>query len=369
MLRGQTILLLSVIAIVAFSAPTAARVKSSHFTQSPSELVAQAVQPSYIPWYTPPPSPWPNPTWPAPIPSAYAAIDGAFAVGNIYDTGSQGFAHPSGFDMYISGLCNFVCFGVRGHPSHHVFAFGSDDNAYSFTHQGGADDHTVAGISNQIYSVAVSESSSPEVEAHYVAVDGKGKVGVADNVAAGSSVIAGAGTSNPYPSPTAAGGSLVSHTGAGTGELRMGSATDYVRCDYGVKTTDVLTCNSPLMVAETTSSTLGAVAPCYKSGGDPCDGTYHIVKNKPDPNITTGGSGCAANSWCSSLTGATISLSGPAVFADGNYACALSSSSSYQLLLVVNAQTTTNFTIQAYNPGIAIGVNKPLGINYVCFGN
>ncbi len=368
MLRVQTILLLSVISIIALSPPTAAGVSGPHPAQPESVLVAQ-VQASYIPWYTPPPSPWPDPTWPAPIPNAYAAIDGAFAVGNIYDTGTGGFQAPSGFDMFISGMCNFVCFGHRGRQSHHVIAFGSDDNAYSFTHQGGASDHHVATILNEIYSVAVSVSSSPEVEAHYVAVNGKGSLGVYNNVIAGASVIAGAGTSNPYPSPTAAGGSLVSYTGAGTGELRMGSATDYVRCDYGAKTTAVLTCNAPLMAAKTTTSAPGPVPPCYKSGGDPCDSTFHIVKNKPSLGLTTGASGCAANSWCSLGTSATISLSGPAVFADGNYGCALSSSSSQKLILMVNGQQYNQFTIQAYNPGNMIGANTDLGINYFCSGN
>ncbi len=352
--------------IVALSPPTVADPNGA----PKSVLIAQAPL-NYIPWYTPVPSPWPDP-WPSPIPSAYAAIDGAFAVGNIYETKSPlGFQHESGFDMFMSGLCNFVCYGIRGVPSHHVWAFGSDYNSVSFTHQGGADNWTAAGISNSIYSVALLVAEGPPVtENHYLALDGNGKVGVYNDIVAGASVIAGAGTSNPYPTPTAAGGSLVSYTGTGTGELRMGSAADYVRCDYGATTTDVLTCNAPLMAAKTTTSTPGPVAPCYGSDGTACGRTFHMVKNPPGASlhITTGTSGCAANSWCS-LTSATISLSGAAVFANGSYGCALSSSSSYKLILMVNMQTATNFEIQAYNPGVSIDPNIDLGINYFCSGD
>src|ERR1700727_3800261 len=98
MARALARLLLSGILILAVSPPTTADPSAV----SESALVAQAAL-NYIPWYTPPASPWPNP-WPTPIPSAYAAIDGAFAVGNIYDTGSLGFGHPGGFDMLITGM-------------------------------------------------------------------------------------------------------------------------------------------------------------------------------------------------------------------------------------------------------------------------
>ncbi len=370
MLRAQTILLLSVISIIALSPPTAAGVKGPHLSQSESVLVAQA-QPSYIPWYTPPPSPWPSPTWPAPIPSAYAAIDQAFAAGNIYNTGSGGTGSHSGFDTYITLKCNFICFGKRGFASSNVLVFGNDVDSTAFTEVGAPDDcgtHCPGSVPNNVFGVTLNTQPSPANSGYFVSVGGKGSLGVYNNVVAGASVIAGAGTGNPYPSPTAAGGSLVSYTGAGTGELRMGSASDYVRCDYGASTTDVLTCNAPLMAAKTTTSAPGPVPPCYKGGGDPCDSTFHIVKNKPSLSITTGSSGCAANSWCSLGASATISLSGPAVFADGNYACALSSSSTQQLALMVNMQTSTSFTIQAYNPGNMIGANTDLGISYTCSG-
>ena len=368
MLKGLTILLLSLISIAALSPPTVAGPNGA----PESVLIAQAV-PSYIPWYTPPSSPWPDP-WPSPIPSAYAAIDGAFAAGIIYDTGSGGTGSHSGFDTFLTGLCNFVCFGKPGTTSSNVFVYGNDFNSTAITEIGAPDDcttHCPGSIVNNVFGVTVYAQPSPVNSGYFLSVSGKGNLGIYNNVVAGASVIAGAGiTPNPYPSPTSAGGSLISYTGTGTGELRMGSAADYVRCDYGATTIDVLTCNAPLMAAKATSSTPGSVAPCYDSGGNACSSAFHSVKNVRNGTlgITTGMSGCAANSWCS-LTSATISLSGAAAFSNGNYGCALSSSSSYKLILMVNGQTATNFDIQAYNPGGSIGANIDLGINYFCSGN
>ncbi|HVN69791.1 MAG TPA: hypothetical protein VMU38_09105, partial [Candidatus Binatia bacterium] len=189
-----------------------------------------------------------NAPTPSPYPSAWAAINGAFAAGNIYDTGTLGFGHNPGLGTLETGLCNYLCFGEPGQQSHHFLAFGSDDTAYSFTHQGAADNHTVASIKNQIYAVSVSVSSSPEDEMHFVAVDGNGNVGVDNNVIAGATVVAGQANTNPYPSPTPGGGSLISHTGAGTGELLLGDSANYVRCDYGETTMSVLTCNGAVTV-------------------------------------------------------------------------------------------------------------------------
>ncbi len=369
MQRRLALLLLIGIFIVAFSPPTVAGPNGSR----ESVLVAQGA-PNYIPWYTPPPSPWPMPTWPAPIPSAFAAIDGAFAAGIVYNTGSGGTGSHSGFDTFMTGLCNFICFGKPGTASSNVFVYGNDFNSTAFTEIGAPDDctgHCPGGIKNKVFGITVNAQPSPVNSGYFVSVSGEGNLGIYNNIVAGASVIAGAGTTpNPYPSPTAAGGSLVSYTGTGTGELRMGSAADYVRCDYGATTTDVLTCNAPLMAAKTTTSAPGPVAPCYGSDGTACGSTFHTVR--PTPNIlvgvTTGASGCAANSWCSSLTNATISLSGAAVFTDGNYACTLSSSSTYKLGLMVNGQQSNQFTIQAYNPGSSIGPNIPLDITYTCSG-
>jgi hypothetical protein len=335
------------------------------------KFVAQATTPTPGPlyWY------YNNASTPSPYPSAWAAINGAFGAGNIYDTGTGGFFPPPGLDVLYSGMCNYVCFGERGSESHHALAFGSDYNSYAFTHQGSADDHTVASIWNQLYNVSTSVSKNPgDVTEHYLAIDDTGNLGVQTDIFAGSTVVAGQANTNPYPSPTAGGGSLISHTGAATGELLLGDSSDYVRCDYGETTTSVLTCNvpvtitAPLMAAESATSSTGPVPPAYKQDGTPPAASMHIVKNINPTTVKTNGS-CSPNTWCN-LSGNSIALSSAAEFASTNYSCALSSSSSYKLILMVNGQTTTGFTIRAYYPAVLtiIPDNTNLGIQYECSG-
>jgi hypothetical protein len=272
-------------------------------------------------------------------------------------------------------MCNYVCFGERGTKSHHALAFGSDYNAYAFTHQGSAHDHTVASIWNQLYNVSTSVSEEPgKVTEHYLAIDDTGNLGVQNNLIAGSTVVAGEANTNPYPSPTPGGGSLISHTGAGTGELLLGDLTNYVRCDYGETTATVLTCNAPvtitapLMAAESATSSTGPAPPAYKQDGTSPAASLHIVKNINPTTVTTNGS-CSPNTWCN-LSGNSIALSSAAEFTSTNYSCALSSSSSYKLILMVNGQTTTGFAIRAYYPATltVIPGNTNLGIQYECSG-
>ncbi len=314
---------------------------------------------------------------PSAIPSGWAAINGAFAAGNIYNTGTApgGFGSPpSGLGVLKTGLCNYLCFGAPGQQSHHALAFGSDYTAYSFTHQGAANDHNVASIKNQVYAVSVYVSASPD-ELHYVAVDGNGKLGVDSNLIAGSTVVAGQANTHPYPSPAPAGGSLISHTGAGTGELLLGASANYVRCDYGETTMSVLTCNepetvtAPVMAAESATSSTGPVPPGYDHLGTSSASTFHIVKNMNSVGVETA-TACVSNTWCS-LSNNSIVLSSAADFASANYSCALSSISSYKLILMVNRQTTSGFTIQAYNvdPGGSINPGTDLGIEYACSGD
>lgn len=149
-------------------------------------MVAQAPTPtpSYIPWYTSPPSP---------IPSANAAINASFGAGNIYNTGSAG-NESSGINVLNTGGCYFLCFGAPGVASHHVLAYGNDYQTPgpmvtgSFTTQGAPDDCASScpgDVANQIYSVTLQ--SNPSVNNGYIiAADGKGNFGVYNNIVAGA---------------------------------------------------------------------------------------------------------------------------------------------------------------------------------------
>jgi hypothetical protein len=278
-------------------------------------------------------------------------------------------------------LCNFLCFGARGSKSPAVFVFGNDVSPTAMTLLGAPDDCSTlcpGGVSNNIFGITLFQ----ETGTSYVgAVDGNGNFGILKNVLAGSTVVAGEAKASPYPypSPTANGGSLISVTGVGTGELLLGDSANYVRCDYGETTPSLLTCNTPvtitapLMAAKSATSATGPVPPCYDHNGTACGSAFHIVKNASDPVVTTNGS-CMANTWCN-LLGNSIALSSAAEFTTTNYTCALSSSSTNQLSLTVNNQSTTGFTIQAYFPTtpaptltpITSGTN--LDIQYACSGN
>ena len=185
-------------------------------------------------------------------------------------------------------------------------------------------------------------------------------------------VVAGTADGTPAPSPSP--GSLVSHTGSGSGEFRLGAATDYATCDYGETSHDVLTCDIPvhiggLAAAPRIDSALGPVPPCYDHDSDACADSFHFVKDSTAPlGVTTNGS-CANGTWCT-LTNADITFTGSnAVFVSPTYACALSSTSSYLINLFANDQTTIGFEIQVYNSsGSAIPSNADLGLTYACFG-
>jgi hypothetical protein len=221
MLRGQAVILFfAAIMLVAVGISGAGPRRPN------TQLVAQVVTPTpdgYIPW-------WSGYT-PSPLPGAYAGVGDAFAAGNVWDTGSLGFNHPSGLPMLQTGQCNFVCFGKPGQTTHHIVAFGSDFtpspgplNTPAFTHFGaasncnqGAEPTCPGHINNQVFGITLAPSPRPTDSGFYIAVDGQGDVGIAGNAAAGAAFIAGAGNgavgSAPYPSPRS--GSLVSHTGSG----------------------------------------------------------------------------------------------------------------------------------------------------------
>lgn len=137
-----------------------------------------------------------------------------------------------------------------------------------------------------------------------------------------------------------------------------------------------LTCNgsvtvkAPLMAAKSATFATGPVPPAYQQNGtSTAAGSWHIVENTGPAMVKTH-SRCAPNTWCS-LDNNSIALSSAAEFTSTNYSCALSSSSSYKLILMVNSQTTTGFAIQAYNvdPGGRINAATDLGIEYECSGN
>lgn len=384
MLRGQAAaLFLIAIVVIALNPATsprkvafAANLKGARLD---TNLVAQATS-GLIDWFY---SPSPGTPWPSPIASANAGIQGAFAAGNVYDSGFLGFGHPSGLQMLLTGKCNFVCFGAPGHESHHIAAFGSDftpapGNLTAFVHFGAADDcesadhsDTCPGhIANQIFGLTLAPTPRPTSSGFYVAVDGQGDMGAAGNVVAGAAVLAGAGNgvagSTPYPSPSS--GSLVSRTGSGEGDVILGDSGNYIKCDYGETKLGSVTCNSPLWSAVSISSLAGPVPPCYQGSGTSCNSTFHIVKNVSNLGIQTSVV-CANNTWCL-LIHNVVSLSSSAVFASNNYNCSLSSSATMKLSLTVNAQSATSFTIQVYNnSGSPIAVGNALGINYVCSGN
>lgn len=384
-MQRATLFFLVAIVVIALTPATASRqvafAADLNRVQLNANLVAQATS-GFITWFY---SPSPGTPWPSPIASANAGIQGAFAAGNVYDSGFGGFGPPPGLSMLLTGKCNFVCFGAPGSESHHVAAFGNDfteggDYVNPFTHFGAADDcqkgdheHMCPGhIGNQALGFTLAPSPRPSYsDGFYLAVDYQGNLGVAHNVVAGAAVIAGAGNgavdSAPYPSPRS--GSLVSRTGSGQGDVLLGdSSASHVKCDYGETTSGSLTCDAPLWSAVSTSSSAGPVPPCYQSSGTSCSSTFHIVKNVSNLGIETAAS-CANNAWCALLHN-VISLSSSAVFANNNYNCSLSSTSTIKLTLTVNAQSASSFTIQVYNnSGSAIGITSPLGINYVCSGN
>jgi hypothetical protein len=303
-------------------------------------LLAQAPTPTptYIFWYPSSPSPWPSP-----IPSANAAINAAFGAGNIYNTGAGGFGSSSGIDILDTNLCNFLCFGARGVASHHVLAYGNDyQSGVSFTTQGAPDDcgsSCPGDVANQIFSITLQ--SNPFVNNGYiVSVDGKGNLGVYDNIIAGAAVIAGAGDSSPEPSPTA--GSLVSHTGSGKGEVLLGSSGNFARCDYGESASGVLSCNQPFAAQ--------AVQPNGTSGGYAPE-AFPLGVAAAHPQILS--ASCAPSGGTSTVCTFPNSFA----FADTTYNCTLTAQGSTPTTVSYTKTSTTQITVYS-------GVSA--AVSYMC---
>lgn len=298
-------------------------------TDSQPVRLAQAPTPTptYIFWYPSSPSPWP-----APIPSANAAINAAFGAGNIYNTGAGGFGSSSGIDILDTNLCNFLCFGARGVASHHVLAYGNDyQTGVSFTTQGAPDDcgsSCPGNVANQIFSITLQ--SNPFVNNGYiVSVDGKGNVGVYNNIIAGAAVVAGAGDSNPEPSPTS--GSLVSHTGSGKGDILLGSSGNFVKCDYGESTSGVLACNQPFAAQ--------AVQPNGTSGGYAAE-TFPLGVAEQHPQVLSGM--CPASGIGPPVT---CTFPNSFAFADTTYSCTVTPQGSTPTTVSYTKTSTTQITV------------------------
>lgn len=126
-------------------------------------------------------------------------------------------------------------------------------------------------------------------------------------VRAGSAVVAGVGDGTPEPSPVPP-GALVSYGGAGKGYLVLGSASDYMACDYGSSATAVYTCDKPLAIA----SPSGGIRPNGLVGGYAPE-VFPDGAKVPHPQIVSGS--------CT-VSGPTLCTFGSSfAFADVNYNC------------------------------------------------
>jgi hypothetical protein len=275
--------------------------------------------PSYLPWYTAIPSPFPTA-------SAYVGVGGAWGAANVYNTGVNAFgAQAPGTGVLNTGRCYFLCFGAPGRASHHFLAYGNDvvppvspGPGTSYTHNGAADDCTLptpppafsvcpGGIANQVFGVSVTPTTTPG--GYLVALDGNGNLGVLTNLYAGAAVVAGAGFSTPEPSP--APGSLVSYTGIGSGDFILGSSATgtSVKCDFGETTMNTVTCNRPFVVSN------GGIQPDGATGGY-IPVAFPIGIGTPHPQILSASCTVTGSGACTFPNGFT--------FGDTTYQCTVS---------------------------------------------
>jgi hypothetical protein len=333
-------------------------------TIPPNGYVASP-QPNYIPFYT---------SVPSPIPSAYAAIGAAFGAANVYNTNL-----PSGIGILNTQKCNFLCYGAPGVASSGVVVMGNDvSSGNSFTTLGAPDDCNApgsgpcpAGIADNVFAIE-SWRSPAGPPAVLVAINQLAQLGVSNGIYAAGPIVAGAGTPTPFPSPgetpspmypSPRPGSLVSFTGIGRGELLLGSASDFVKCDYGESATSMLTCNKPVAVmvggngagigADGTVWASGGVRPHSTAGGG--SGGY-APEAFPDgaptqhPQIVTGS--CSVNAPSSSCT-----FPNGFTFADGSYECTVSAQGSYAV--------SSSFE-KSSNATIVVHTNESATFSYTC---
>jgi hypothetical protein len=316
-------------------------------------VASPADPPSYVTWYYPTPTPWPTP-----ITGAYVGIGGALGAGNVYNTATNGFG-VSGTGMLATGACFFLCYGAPGVASANVLAMGNDVNVLtkSFTTLGAPDDCTTstpplcpAGVGDQVFAIDyyASAHSTPAV---FLAIDPHANFAISNNIYAGAAVVAGAGLGNPVPSPNP--GSLVSFTGAGLGEILLGSAGpgNHVKCDFGETNLNVLTCNQPLVVSNGSTSAglngsgvvwaMGGVQPHSTSAGGSggyAPEAFPLGVATAHPQILTG--------TCSVTTPSTMcSFLGGRAFADTTYNCTISAQGTTGIAASYNKTSSSAITI------------------------
>lgn len=279
--------------------------------------------PSYLPWYT---------AVPSPLSSAYVSIGGAWGAANFYNTHETPDEVP-GTGILNSGQCLFICYGAPGVPSHHYLDYGNDVNpgspGTSDTHHGAPNDCSpcAAGIRNNAFSVTVEVNPPPTGGPYFLSLDGGGNFAFLGSLYSGAAVVAGAGTGTAEPSPTP--GSLVSHTGAGKGDVLLGSGSDYAKCDYGETSTGTLTCSKPLLVAVGSTSAglsasgvvwaMGGVQPNSASAGGSggyAPEAFSIGLATPHPQILSGS--------CTVTGSGTCTFPNSFGFADTTYNCGVS---------------------------------------------
>ncbi len=314
--------------------------------------VTAAPTPGFIPWYASSQVPWPSP-----LPSADAAIGGAFGAALLYNDIVTAHNVP-GLGMLATNSCQFICFGAPGVASHHVFAYGSDVDPTAYTTQGAPDDCTPLGavldvgcpgdVDSSVFSVTFHGNLPPN-GGYFVAVDGKANLGVFRNIIAGSSVIAGAGIGTPEPSPTP--GSLVSHTGTGQGELLLGSSADFVTCDYGVSAAGTLRCNKPFVAAGFTSSS-GGMLPNGASGGYAPE-AFAGGAATSHPRLV---SGSCASGYSKSVL---CTFSNRVSFTGTTYNCTVSATGATPIAVSYEKTTAGSITVHATASGT---------FSYICLG-
>lgn len=192
-------------------------------------------------------------------------------------------------------------------------------------------------IRNQVFGVTVDSAPEPTGGGYVVAVDGSGNFGAAANLYAGGAIVAGAGSGTAEPSPSA--GSLVSHTGPGTGDILLGSSgtNNYVKCDYGETVAGKVVCNEPLVVIN------GGVQPDGGTGGFSPE-AYPAGDATPHPQILSGS--CAVNGSFGDCT-----FPNSFSFADATYHCSITVQGTTPLSSSYAKNSTSQIAI--YNTAVA----------------